>query len=76
MNILIIYSIIFDDRNFLFEFEFLINYNFDDNDKIFIYIVDIIIIFIQIRNFIEVLITFFKRIKFDTIIQYSINKCY
>ena len=76
INISIIYLIIFNNRDFLFEFEFSINYNFDNNNKNFVYIVDIIIIFIQIRNFIEILIIFFKRIKFDTIIEYLMNKYY
>ena len=76
INISIIYLTIFDDRDFLFEFEFLINYFFDFDDEIFVYIIDFIIIFVQIRNFMKTSIKNFKRIKFDTIMKYSANKCY
>lgn len=77
INIFIIYINTFsENRDFLFEPEFSINYFFNFDDKIFVYIVDIIIIFVQTRNFTKILITFFKYIKFDTIIEYSINKYY
>ena len=76
MNISIIYLTIFENRDFLFEFEFSINYDFDFDDKIFVYIINFIIIFIQTRNFTKISIIFFKRIRFDTIIKYFVDKYY
>ena len=77
MNISINYaSTLFNNRNFLFELELLINYNFDFDDDVFVYIVDFIIFFIQIRNFIETLMIFFRNIKLNIIMKYIINECY
>ena len=52
------YSILFDDRNFLFEFELFID--FDYENKIFVHVVNILIIFIQIKNVIARFIMLFR----------------
>ena len=77
MNVSINYaSILFNDRDFLFEFEFSINYNFNSDDDIFIHVVDFIMIFIQTKNVMKTLIIFLKNVKLNIIIEYVANEYY
>ena len=74
-NILINYhGILSNNRNYLFELKFLIF--LDKNRGVFTYIVNIFIIFIQVKNFIEIFIILFKNIRLNTIIKFVIDKYY
>ena len=68
------YNTLFNNRDYLFKFKFSIFFN--KGEEIFAYIINSFIIFIQIRNIIEILIVFPRNIKFNTIIKYIINRYY
>ena len=75
INISINYlSILFDNRDFLFESE-LITF-LDKNNGVFIYVIDCLLIFIQVKNIIKAFIILFKNIKLNTEIEYATNDYY
>ena len=68
------YDILLNNRDYLFKLKFLIL--LDKNKEVSIHVIDIFVIFIQIKNFIEIFIILFENIRLDTIIKFIIDKYY
>lgn len=65
---MIYHESLLNDRDFLFKFKCF--NNFDDDDEIYVHMIDFFLIFVQIRNIINKLITLFKRIKLNFVKKY------
>ena len=65
---MIYHESLFNDRDFLFEFQCF--NDLDNDDEIYAHVVDFSLIFVQIRNVTDRLITLFKRVKLKSVKKY------